>query len=112
MIERDKDMQDEELQKLLQEWKVPACHSALDQRVWDSVRKSKASGTLKWRVGSGVRKWLPVAAVLFVAATLWLGYRAPVTKSRDVSIRTTADATGFRPIANDSITVVKLEGKQ
>lgn len=102
---------DEELQKLLRAWKAPACRSALDERLWDSVRQSKSSGNLK-RVGNGVRKWLPVAAVLFLAATLWLGHRAPATKSRDVSIRTTADATGFRPIANDSITVVKLEGKQ
>jgi hypothetical protein len=110
VIERD-----QELQKLLRQWKAPASRSALDKRVWNSVRRSESSRGVSW--GAGVRRWLPVAAVLFVAATLWLGHKAPATKSvpgsqHDVSIRTTADATGFRPIENDSITVVRLQGKQ
>lgn len=95
MMERD-----EELQKLLRQWESPAPGSKLDERVWNSVRQGKRT----W-------KWLPVAAGVILAfglAKMWLppNEQSPVGHP-GASIATTLDATGFRPVSNGAITVVK-----
>jgi hypothetical protein len=104
MIERD-----EELAKLLRKWESPAPGPDLDARVWKSFRQSAVSQRWRW-----TRKWLPIAAaVLLVAGSAKLWLAAPVgVELHGVTIETTADADGFRPVSNGTITVVKEERRQ
>ena len=98
MIERD-----EPLQKLLRQWETPIPDPRLDARVLKSFQQSAVSRRARW-----VRKWIPVAAgVLLVAgsAHLWMAKPADAPHP-DVTIETTADAAGFRPVSNGTITVV------
>jgi hypothetical protein len=100
MIERD-----EELQKLLRQWKAPAASAKLDERVWSAFRQPRGSRG----------KWLAVAAGVLVAggASLWLAYPAGTPRRRgNVNIETRVDASGFRPVGNGTITVVKAGEKQ
>jgi len=91
--------QDDELRKLLRQWEAPQAGPALDARVRTAFRKSRSSR---------IRKWLPVAAALLLAggsATFWMG------GSHNVSIETRTSVTGFRPLAEGSITVIKAGEK-
>jgi hypothetical protein len=87
MMERD-----EELRKLLRRWEAPEPGKELDARVWNTVRQARR------------RVWLPLAAgVILVAASakLWM------PAAHRGNIETRVDATGFRPVADGIITVVK-----
>lgn len=104
MIERD-----EPLQKVLRQWEAPAPDPRLDERVWTSFRLSAASQRRRW-----TRKWLPLAAGVLLCAGLAMHLmKSPgPAEFRSVSIETTADATGFTPVPDGAITVVKEERRR
>lgn len=84
---------DDELNKLLRHWEVPSPGPSLDRRVRASVRKQRVRR---------VSKWLPLAAAVLLAAKLWLP-----AADRSVRLETTANVTGFEPISDGTITVIK-----
>jgi hypothetical protein len=102
---------DERLQKLLREWQAPAPDPRLDARVWKSFRQSAGGQRARH-----ARKWLAIAAgVLLVAAgsaKWWMAVPAAKLEHRSISLKTTADAAGFTPVSNGTITVVKEERNQ
>jgi hypothetical protein len=84
---------DEELRRVLKLWEAPEPSAKLDERVWHSKPRRR------W-------KWLPVAAGVILAvgiARFW---------NSSSGIETRIEATGFTPIANGAITVVKTGEKQ
>jgi hypothetical protein len=93
MIERDED-----LQELLQRWEAPAPGASLDRRVMNSIRKQRIRRA---------SKWLPLAAALLLAAKLWLP-----GGDRSLRLVTTANATGFEPISEGNITVIRTGEKK
>jgi hypothetical protein len=84
---------DEELRRVLKLWEAPEPGAKLDERVW------KAKPQRRW-------KWLPVAAGIILAAGMAKFW------SSSPGMETRIDATGFRPIANGAITVVRTGEKQ
>jgi hypothetical protein len=104
MIERDDD-----LQKVLRAWEAPAPDPRLDERVWKSFRQSAELQRGRW-----ARKWLPVAAGLVLCAGLAMHLMTTPGPSHTHSVRveTTADATGFTPVPDGAITVVKEERRR
>ena len=102
---------DDELKNILRRWESPSPGAKLDARVWNSFRQYAPAPHRKWRT------WLPVAAAVVLAvgiAHLWPEHRVtpPPIQHQGVSIATTMDATGFRPVSNGAITVVKAGKKQ
>lgn len=92
-------MMDDELQKVLRQWKAPEPDAALDRRVFKSIRSSR-----QW--------WIRVAAGILLAGALaiHLSQRpADVVKAdtQVVSVAVIADATGFQPMPEGKITVTK-----
>jgi hypothetical protein len=102
---------DENFNKILRKWEVDGPSSGLDRRVWSSVRAEQSAMRAK-----RTRKWLPMAAGLFlvVAAAAIISMhsgsnpRASNTANelREARIETTAHAEGFVPLPQGSITVV------
>ncbi len=91
---------DEELRKLLRRWEAPEPGKKLDARVWNTVRHMRP---VRRRV------WLPIAAgivLVAVSAKLW------IPSAHGGNIETRIDATGFRPVADGMITVVKAGENQ
>jgi hypothetical protein len=90
---------DEELRKLLRQWEAPEPGKGLDARVWNAVRHARPSRR---------RLWLPIAAGVILAAVsakLWM------PAAHRGNIETRIDATGFRPVADGTITLVKAGEK-
>jgi hypothetical protein len=84
---------DEELRRVLKLWEAPEPGPHLDERVWKSMPRGR------W-------KWLPVAAGVILAvgiARFW---------SSNPGMETRIEATGFRPIPNGAITIVRTGEKQ
>jgi len=97
MIERG-----DQLQKLLRQWEVPQPGASLDSRVRTSIRRERARRAARW---------LPLAAGIVLAAGVamhWLPRSAAGGGAN--TLETTTNATGYRPIPEGEITVVK-EGK-
>jgi hypothetical protein len=84
---------DDELQRILSHWEAPRPAPGLDLRVMTSVRRQRMRRA---------SKWIPLAAAVLLAAKLWLP-----SHDRSVRLETTANAAGFEPISNGSITVIK-----
>jgi len=92
-------MMDDELRKVLRQWKAPEPSAALDRRVFRSIRSPR-----RW--------WLRVAAGILLLAGLFahLSQRPPGVVKADtqvVSVAVLADATGFVPLPEGKITVTK-----
>jgi hypothetical protein len=95
MIDRD-----EELRRGLRRWEAPEPAKELDARVWNSIRQARPARR---------RVWLPIAAgviLVAVSAKLWM------PAAHRGNIETRVDATGFRPVADGVITIVKAEERQ
>lgn len=90
---------DDELRRVLRQWKAPEPGAALDERVLRDIRSPR-----RW--------WISVAAGVLLAGVLvmHLSQRRPEVVKADtqvVSVAVIADATGFQPMAEGKITVVK-----
>lgn len=103
MIDRD-----EELRKVLREWKAPDPSTRLDARVWKSVEGARPP--VRW-----AKRWLPIAAGIVVVTGLSMhlmsGPRAH-EKPRVVSLKAITNAAGFEPLPEGEITVTRLGEKE
>ena len=102
---------DENFNKILRQWEVKGPSSNLDRRVWSSVRAEQGAIRTK-----RARKWLPIAAGIFLAVasgaivSMHSGSKPGASNGgnelREARIETTAHAEGFVPLPEGSITVV------
>jgi hypothetical protein len=102
---------DENFNKILRQWEVKGPSSNLDRRVWSSVRAEQSAMRTK-----RTRKWLPIAAGVFLAVaagaivSMHSGSSPGMNNSgkelREARIETTAHAEGFVPLPQGSITVI------
>lgn len=88
-------MHDEQLRKALAKWEAPVPSARLDRRVFDTCRPP---ARVSWKL------WGAVAAG--VAVMLGANLFRPAAH-----LDTTLGATGFRPIPDGAVTVVKAGAK-
>jgi hypothetical protein len=95
---------DDELQRLLHKWEAPPPSARLDERVANSFRN---------QAGRRAARWLPLAAGILLAAGAAMHWHSPgPIHPATNTLETTTDATGYQPIPDGAITVVKTEERK
>jgi len=95
---------DDELKKVLDKWETPMPSEKLDQRVSEAWLKSRPK-PVSWKL------WGAVAAGLVIAAAqFWPS--GPKRTGDPTRVETRLTASGFRPIPDGAITVVKAGAKR
>ena len=108
----DTKLRDEELSRVLREWKAPAPGARLDERVLGSLRTLRPAR-------SWTRTWLPVAAGIVALGVISLHMAGPGPgggshNARPVktTVKTTMNAAGFEPLPDGAITISSSGEKQ
>ena len=99
---------DEELRRVLRQWKAPGPSARLDERVWKSLRAERPP--VHW-----AKRWLPVAAGIVVVTGLSMHLMSPPRtheKPQVVSLKAITSAAGFEPLPDGEITVTRVGEKQ
>ena len=96
---------DDELKKVLDKWEAPQASAALDERVKASWAKSRPK-PVPWKLWGAVAAGLAIAAAQF-----WPTGPKPGTGD-PARLETRLTASGFRPIPEGSVTVVKAGRKR
>lgn len=94
-----------ELKRTLEKWEAPKPSARLDKRVWDSVAQSRHP-SISWKIWGAL-----AAGVLLVLATNLFSPAKPKATSDRTHVETRLLATGFRPIPEGAVTVVKVGAK-
>jgi len=99
---------DEELRKVLREWKAPSPGAGLDARVWKSMERARPPV-------HRAKRWLAIAAgIVFVGGLSMHLMQGPPAhqKPRVVSLKAITNAAGFEPLPDGDITVTRLGEKE
>jgi len=94
---------DDELKRVLHKWEAPEPGESLDRRVFDAWSASRRR-PIPWKLWGAVAAGLVIAAAQFWPS----GPKPPAGDPTRVETRLTA--SGFRPIPDGTVTVVKAKG--
>jgi hypothetical protein len=97
-------MQDEQLREVLKKWEAPQPSAALDRRVFGACKPVKA---ISWKLWGAV-----AAGVALMVAANFLSPSRPVVRGEPRQLETRLTATGFRPMPEGAVTVMKAGAKQ
>ncbi len=96
-------MGDEELKRALSKWEVPEPSAALDRRVFESCNPVKR---VSWKLWGAI-----AAGLLTMLAANFFSPDRPGTAGDASRLETRLTVTGFRPIPDGAVTVVRAGAK-